>query len=428
MGARLVQMSVSRVLGGVSEVVGTELRELARRGVQGDWTVVPTNAAVTRTGGYLLQQALGGGAPAGFGTEDARQALEAFRIEHAPTAVAAAARAQVVILHDPICAALVPALRGTKARIVWRCHLGCAEDEASRTARRILLPLLREADTLVFSRPGAVWPELSGDDRVAIVAPSIDLGSWKNRTLGDDDLAALWSRLCARGTVGSPSGDVATVDDAGTGLLTRSDSPFLLQVSRWDPVKGHPDVLRGFARLARGFPELELVLLGPHIDRRRNYAANQQLWDDLLAERARLPGHLARRTHLWRFASPRTDAEDLALNVVRRKARVVVQNSRLEGFGLTVTEAMCQGAVVVGSAVGGIVDQIEHEVNGLLTEDTGGGHAWTATVRRALTDDTGRRRWGAKAGKTVRERFRVEDSVARQLALFGLRDGERTGP
>ena len=52
------------------------------------------------------------------------------------------------------------------------------------------------------------------------------------------------------------------------------------------------------------------------------------------------------------------DENAAIVNALQRHATVVVQKSLAEGFGLTVAEAMWKGRPVVGSAVGGIVDQI----------------------------------------------------------------------
>jgi trehalose synthase len=49
---------------------------------------------------------------------------------------------------------------------------------------------------------------------------------------------------------------------------------------------------------------------------------------------------------------------------------VVVQKSLAEGFGLTVAEAMWKSKPVVAGAVGGIQDQIEDGVSGVLIDPT----------------------------------------------------------
>jgi trehalose synthase len=62
------------------------------------------------------------------------------------------------------------------------------------------------------------------------------------------------------------------------------------------------------------------------------------------------------------------DADENAfiVNALQRQAAVVVQKSLVEGFGLTVTEAMWKARPVVASRLGGIQDQITHGRDGLL--------------------------------------------------------------
>jgi glycosyltransferase involved in cell wall biosynthesis len=57
------------------------------------------------------------------------------------------------------------------------------------------------------------------------------------------------------------------------------------------------------------------------------------------------------------------------VNALQPAADVVVQKSLAEGFGLTVAEAMWKRRAVVASRIGGIQDQIEHGVSGLLLDD-----------------------------------------------------------
>jgi len=66
-----------------------------------------------------------------------------------------------------------------------------------------------------------------------------------------------------------------------------------------------------------------------------------------------------------------TDPDEAAaiVNALQRHATVVVQKSIAEGFGLTVAEAMWKSRPVIGSAVGGIVDQIVPGETGFLLDD-----------------------------------------------------------
>ena len=137
----------------------------------------------------------------------------------------------------------------------------------------------------------------------------------------------------------------------------------VVQVSRWDPLKDPIGVLRGFATLVNGTAPAgaELVLAGPDVttvsDDRREHAFASVVAAWSLPEGARARVHLV--------SLPMTDIEENAA-VGQRHAAVVVQKSLLEGFGLTVTEAMWKGRPVIASRIGGIQDQIVDGEHGLL--------------------------------------------------------------
>jgi len=71
-------------------------------------------------------------------------------------------------------------------------------------------------------------------------------------------------------------------------------------------------------------------------------------------------------------------------------ADVYLHAARVENFPITVLEALACGIPAVATAVGGIPEQIEHEVSGLLTPP-GDARAFAASVIRVLTDQDLRR-------------------------------------
>ena len=90
---------------------------------------------------------------------------------------------------------------------------------------------------------------------------------------------------------------------------------------------------------------------------------------EVRAQREALEPDLRGRVHL--AILPMDDvAENAAMvNAIQRRSDVVVQKSLAEGFGLTVAEAMWKSRPVVAGAVGGIQDQIEDGVSGVLIDD-----------------------------------------------------------
>jgi glycosyltransferase involved in cell wall biosynthesis len=75
-----------------------------------------------------------------------------------------------------------------------------------------------------------------------------------------------------------------------------------------------------------------------------------------------------------------------------------------EGYGMAAAEAMAYGRPVAASAVGGLVDLVEHGVTGLLVPP-GDIAALRAAVERLLGDRDLRMRFGAAARTKAGERL-----------------------
>jgi trehalose synthase len=414
-------------LGGCAAVVREEMAHFKAEGwAPTGFDVTPDGAAMAAA--EILDPCVAGSTDAVFDLGNIRTGIEAYQNRFGED-LASGDPVDVMILHDPMCLTLAPYARRRARTVAWRCHLGHAAptDEAAK-AHLALAPYLDDVDVIIFSDQSLVWPALQADARVVTIPPGTDPASLKNRALAPDVLDELWSSLVQGRPFpdvglpirpGAPGGDHLVRRGTEWGDL---DAPFLLQVARWDPLKGNPGVLAGFADLARSDPDLELVLLGPRIDPRHSYATDHVVWDQLQAAREKLETPVRRRVHLWRFSVQERMAEDVLINVAQRKADTVVQNSRRETFGLTVAEAMCKGAVVVGSDADGIRLQISHDVNGLLTPySEGGDPAWAETVHRARTDTAGRERWRANARSSVHERFTLSQAVRHQIGTFDRR-------
>ena len=131
-------------------------------------------------------------------------------------------------------------------------------------------------------------------------------------------------------------------------------------------------MLEAFARYVMPGPGLEdvrLALVGPSVAGVTDDPEGQQVLAECTARWAALPAEQRRRISL--VSLPTADVEENAavVNAVQRHATVVVQKSLVEGFGLTVSEAMWKSRPVVASGVGGILDQITDGEQGLLIGD-----------------------------------------------------------
>jgi len=114
------------------------------------------------------------------------------------------------------------------------------------------------------------------------------------------------------------------------------------------------------------------------------------------------------------------DAEENAvvINALQRHAQVVVQKSLAEGFGLTVAEAMWKARPVVATRVGGIQDQIEDGVSGLLLDNGRDLEGFAEHVRMLLLEPERAQAIGERARERVREHFLGARHLIQYLHLF----------
>jgi glycosyltransferase involved in cell wall biosynthesis len=100
------------------------------------------------------------------------------------------------------------------------------------------------------------------------------------------------------------------------------------------------------------------------------------------------------------------------------RAAVVACPSRREGYGVVAREAMAHGRAVVASAVGGLVDAVEHEVTGLLVPPADAG-ALRAALERLLGDAELRQRLGTAARERAQERWSWDAATRATLEAYG---------
>ena len=159
-----------------------------------------------------------------------------------------------------------------------------------------------------------------------------------------------------------------TIDAAIAGLLNSGESPEVLHVGSTIRRKRIQDVLGIFLKLRARIPKLRLLRVG-------GVFTNEQ---------QRLVRELGLQNYIDVF--PHIDAAHLAS--VYRRARVLIQPSDSEGFGLPVAEAMACGTSVIASDIPAL-----REVGGNAAEycPVGDIDAWSARTLELLSESSDRR-------------------------------------
>jgi trehalose synthase len=341
----------------------------------------------------------------------------------------------IVYIHDPQPAGLVPHVKTKDLSVVWRCHIGVdSPGELARAGWDFLRPYITEADAYVFSRERFVWEGLDRD-RVWIVPPSIDAFSPKNQDLPQD---AVNSILAVTGIEANDHFSHALFhrfdgSQARVGRAARldqdapvpQDAPLISQISRWDRLKDPAGVLRTVSDYCE--VDAHLLLVGPSVADVSDDPEGAEVLAEVRGERDALPPDKRARVHL--ASLPMNDVEENAamVNAIQRRSDVIVQKSIAEGFGLTVAEAMWKARPLVASRVGGIQDQIEDGVSGVLIDDPTDLKAVARAVDGFIADP-GR---AAEVGKAARQRVLDDYLGTRSLTQYmsllkGLLEGDAT--
>ena len=415
--------------GGVAEMLRSFLAYSRGAGVNVRWLVMtgsPDFFAITKRIHNFLHGSPGDGG--GLGPDEAR-VYEEVTAANAEYVAALVRDTDIVLLHDPQTAGMVPRLKQTGAHIVWRSHIGAEHpNELVHTTWRFLADYLRPADACVFSRHAFV-PDWANALRTEVIQPSIDVFSPKNQDLGEQAVHAILSHV---GLVVDGSGDapVYTRYDGtpgrvdrlcevlSTGPPPRVGDPLVVQVSRWDRLKDHMGVMNGFAEHVASATGAHLILAGPNVTAVADDPEGAEVLNEVSAAWRQLPHARRGRVHL--SCLPMADIEENAaiVNALQRHATVVVQKSLQEGFGLTVAEAMWKSRPVVASAVGGIQDQIQDGVTGVLLDDPTDIDTFGKLVLGLLNDPQRGAEIGARAREHVRHNFLANRHAVQYIDLF----------
>ena len=428
--------------GGVAEMLQYILAYGRGAGVDTRWLVLDGDHeffTITKRLHNILHGSPGDGGPLGPEQRDHFARVLSYNL---PMAEQVVKPGDIVLLHDPQTAGLVDGLRRRGARVAWRCHIGRdTSDSLTEMGWSFLREFIESADAFIFSRKEYVphWLPL---DKVAIIAPSIDPFSAKNIGLSE---ARVRASLAQAGLVGNhpdPTQLGFTRRDGSSGQVRShrnlvhgqgpapSEARLVVQVSRWDRLKDMPGVLQGFTDHLDELPvDAHLALVGPESSGVADDPEGSAVFDECKSRWERLPSHVQERVHLVSLPMDDVDENAHLVNALQQRAAVVVQKSLVEGFGLTVTEAMWKAHPVVASAVGGIRDQIEDGVHGLLLDDPLDLDAFGAALERLLSDEALATKLGEAARERVRDRYLGDRHLIQYVELFASLspDGQEPG-
>jgi trehalose synthase len=430
--------------GGVAEMMPHEVAMLRELGIDTRWAVVePAEPAFFPLTKRLHNLIHGSGDPHLSAAE--RTLYDRTSAQLAAELQGRVADGDVLVVHDPQplgAGARVRASRRITA--IWRCHIGVDENLAqTRAAWDFLAPDLAPYDLSLFTAAEYVPPQLAG--AVSIVRPALDPLSHKNRELTIHKLVGILvdAKLVAEhGPAIVPPFEHPTLRLQADGTLSPAllpeeigllFRPIVLQVSRWDRLKGWRPLLDGFVRLKRahGRPaaryterqrrtlsQSRLVLAGPEPASIRDDPEATEVFAELCAVHAALEPDLRADVALLTLPMESLKENALIVNALQRCATLVVQNSLREGFGLTATEAMWKRCAVLAAPACGLRQQIRHGVDGYLVKSAEDPEGIADALEQLLTAPRTREALGRAAQLRVQDEFLIFTQVRRWMEVL----------
>jgi trehalose synthase len=370
-GIRVVHVNSSKEGGGVAEILEWMVPLMREAGLDASWEVIQGTDdffEVTKNIHNGLQ-----GRPVDLSHKGWKvfQEVNEMNMERLrPTLT----DADIVLVHDPQPAFLLPLCNGRKGKWVWRGHIDISRP--FRPVWKVLRTMLEKYDASVFSMCefAQALPHIQ-----FIVPPSIDPLSPKNRDLEMSELENVRARF---------------------GL--DPERPLLVQISRFDRFKDPVGVIQAY-RMVRKVLPVQLVLAGGSA---ADDPEGKAVLEDVLEVADEDPD-----IHV--LSLPPNAHE--TINALQRLADIILQKSTREGFGLTVTEGMWKGKPVIGGDTGGIrLQVVNHHTGFLVNTPEGAAHR----IRYLLHHGNRISEIGTEAREFVRENFLLTRHLREYLTLF----------
>jgi len=283
-----------------------------------------------------------------------------------------------VFIHDNQPAAVIINYKIRTGKWIWRCHVDLSRPNSD--VMQFLTPIIYQYDSLIFSLDKYVQEPLRSR-KIAIIPPSIDPLSEKNRALPQDQILSVLNKY---------------------GI--NPEKPILTQVSRFDPWKDPLGVIDVYRLVKQEIPSVQLLLV-------TSMANDDPEGWTYYEKTARYAGNDYDIHLLTNFYG----VGDIEVNAFQRASSVVLQKSIREGFGLSVTEALWKEVPVVGGNAGGIPTQVIDGQNGFVIN----------TVQEAadktlylLGNPTEAKRMGKEGKKHVLNNFLITRDLEDHLKLL----------
>ncbi len=380
-GLKMITLNATAQGGGVAEMLYSAIPFLNMLGVVTEWKVICGTKEyfeATKELHNLLQGKAGSFSPerrqAYLCTleECARQNL----IDYEP---------DVIDVQDPQPLGLSHYLRRPGATWLWRCHIDMDREtiEANPDLWDLLTDWAEHYDAVIFSAAQYILPRWPLPK--FIIPPFIDPLSEKNKELSQVE-----------------------IDRVLTKYRIDPKVPIIAQISRFDPWKGIDRTIATYRRV-RKEKECQLILAG-------GLAGDDPEGERILA-RVYEDTKNDEDIHVLNLSLDDRLENSREVNALQRAARVIMQPSTKEGFGLVITEALWKGKPVIGADAGAIPLQIRDGDTGYFYQTS---RKTAKKIIYLLEKPKTAEAMGKRGRDYVGQRFLLPDRIADYLMAINM--------
>lgn len=282
-----------------------------------------------------------------------------------------------IIIHDPQPLPLLKFYKKSQPWI-WRCHIDLSNPNGE--VWEFLKKLILRYDMVILSDEKYKRKDLPVEQH--IIQPAIDPLDAKNKEIGEDVISKYLKKY-----------------------RIPTDKPLISQISRFDKWKDPAGVLEVF-KIVKKNVDCRLVLCGSMAT---DDPEGLEIYEKIEKKSRKLIDN--------KDVILITIENDILVNVLQRSSAVIIQKSKREGFGLTVTEALWKGKPAVASNVGGIPLQIKDGENGFLL-DYSDIKGFADRIVQILQKPNLAGEMGKKGKEYVRKNFLITRLLLDYLELF----------
>lgn len=371
-GVSIAHVNATAVGGGVAEMLKSEIPLQNDVGLKSSWYVIPPNDdffEITKSIHNFMQ-----GKPGNLTEGQKKLYLE---YNQYIGELLSEIKADIFVIHDPQPAASLKFMKKKPKVAIWRSHIDTSHP--NKKVWDFLRPYLEGYDHFVFTLPQYTNDEFD-KGKVSFITPVIDPLNAKNKAMSKAEARKYLKRL---------------------GIDT--SRPLVTQVSRLDPWKDPEGVIDAYRQAKKEIKGLQLALVAQMAsDDPEGMVIHHQIKEYIGADKDI-------------YLMVNLDDNDRAVNAFQVGSDIILQKSIREGFGLTVTEAMWKGAVVIGGNVGGIKLQIEDGKNGYLVDSS---REAAERIVELLNDRQKLEKMSKAAHLSVKEKFLLPHKKLNYLRLF----------